>query len=165
MKQKGFTLIELLIAIAILSVISLITYNTLSTTLKHQSIQKQHSQDLTQLQKTLLYFERDFSQVFNQEIQLNQTTISLKSIQNDQLLNIQYQFDSNNIQRQDTSNPETSAQLILLTKLSQFKVRVLDNENKWHNTWRHQDNKNYLKALEIKFTHPYWGEIKKLVAL
>ncbi|MDC9715070.1 MAG: type II secretion system protein GspJ [Gammaproteobacteria bacterium] len=165
MKQHGFTLVELLIAIAILSVISLISYNALDSTLKHQSIQKQHTQNLMRLQKTLLYFERDFSQTLHRKITLGTKSIRLSSVQNDTLLDIQYQFSGNTVKREEISNLDKKAELILLEKVKEFKIRLLDNTNKWHTTWKHKNNKNYLKAIEIKFTHPYWGDIKKIVAI
>jgi prepilin-type N-terminal cleavage/methylation domain-containing protein len=165
MRQKGFTLVEVLIVMAILSVISLIAYDTLTTTFKHQSMQKKHSKALNEMQKTLLYFERDFSQVFNQEVILNKKGIELSSVQNDTLLNIHYKFDSNTIKRQDKTNVEKIAELLLLKEITQLKIRVLDNQDKWHGTWKYQDNKSHLKAIEIKFNHPYWGEIKQLLAI
>ncbi|CAC9497928.1 prepilin-type N-terminal cleavage/methylation domain-containing protein [thiotrophic endosymbiont of Bathymodiolus puteoserpentis (Logatchev)] len=165
MKQKGFTLVEVLIVMAILSVISLISYSTLTTTFKHQSVQKKHSQALSEMQKTLLYFERDFSQIFNQEVILNEKGVQLNSIQNDTLLNIHYEFGSNIIKRQDKTDIERIAELVLLKEVSQLKIRVLDNRNKWHEAWQYENNKNHLKAIEIKFSHPYWGEIKQLLAI
>ncbi|CAC9433491.1 hypothetical protein [uncultured Gammaproteobacteria bacterium] len=165
MKQHGFTLVELLIAIAILSVISLISYNALDSTLKHQSIQKQHTQNLMQLQKILLYFERDFSQTLHRKIVLNTKSIRLSSVQNDTLLDIQYQFSENTVRREEVSSLDKKAELILLEGVKVFKIRLLDNTNKWHATWKDKNNKNYLKAIEIKFTHPYWGNIKKIVAI
>ncbi len=165
MKQKGFTLVEVLIVMAILSVIGLIAYNALTTTFKHQSIQKKHSQVLNEMQKTLLYFERDSSQIFHQELTLNKEGLELSSVQNDALLKIRYAFDSNTIKRQDKTDVEKVAELVLLKEIKELKIRVLDNKNKWHKTWQYQDNKNHLKAIEIKFNHPDWGEIKQLLAI
>ncbi|CAC9436992.1 prepilin-type N-terminal cleavage/methylation domain-containing protein [bacterium endosymbiont of Bathymodiolus sp. 5 South] len=164
MKQKGFTLVEVLIVMAILSIISLICYSALTTTFKHQSIQKKHSQALIEMQRTLLYLERDFSQVFNQEITLSEQNVQLNSVQNDTLLNIHYEFGST-IKRQDKTDMKKITELVLLKKVSQFKIRALDNQNKWHRTWRYQNNRNRLKAIEIKFSHPYWGKIKQLLAI
>jgi prepilin-type N-terminal cleavage/methylation domain-containing protein len=165
MKQKGFTLVEILIVMAILSVISLISYSALTTTFKHQSIQKKHSQALNEMQKMLLYLERDFSQVFNQEVTLSATGMQLSSIQNDTLLNIHYEFGANTIKRQDKTDVEKVAELVLLKKVSHLKIRALDNQNRWHRTWQYENNRNHLKAIEIKFSHPYWGEIKQLLAI
>ncbi|CAC9628832.1 hypothetical protein [uncultured Gammaproteobacteria bacterium] len=164
MKQYGFTLVELLIAITILSVIGVISYGALNSTLKHQSVQKRHSQNLIKLQRTLLYFERDFSQVFQGMVTLNKKELQLKSVQNDTLLVINYQF-SGSIIRQDSTNVSKSVNLILLEKIKNSKIRLLDNKNKWHTTWEPENNKNYLKAIEIKFLHPHLGEIKKVVAI
>jgi hypothetical protein len=46
-------------------------------------VQKKHSQALIEMQRTLLYLERDFSQVFNQEITLSEQNVQLNSVQND----------------------------------------------------------------------------------
>lgn len=164
MKQYGFTLVELLIAIAILSVIGVISYGALNSTLKHQSIQKHHSQNLMQLQRTMLYFDRDFSQVFHGIVALNKKKLQLKSVQNDTLLTLNYQFDDG-IVRQDSTNKNQPVKLTLLKKIKKIKIRLLDNNNKWHTTWKPKNNKNHLKAIEIKFFHSYWGEIKKVMAI
>ncbi|AYQ56481.1 general secretion pathway protein J [Bathymodiolus thermophilus thioautotrophic gill symbiont] len=165
MKQYGFTLVELLIAITILSVIGVISYGALDGTLKHQTAQKHHSQNLTQLQRISLYLDRDFSQVFQGEVTLSKDKIQLKSVQNDTLLTIDYQFGDNTITRHATSSIGKSAKLIFLKEVKEFKIRLLDNKNKWHTTWKFKNNKNRLKAIEVKFTHPYWGDIKKVVAI
>ncbi|MBW5289162.1 hypothetical protein [Abyssogena phaseoliformis symbiont] len=39
----------------------------------------------------------------------------------------------------------------------------MGNNNRWHKNW-HKGN-THLKTIEIKFSHPAWSVIKKLVPL
>jgi hypothetical protein len=45
--------------------------------------------------------------------------------------NIHYEFGST-IKRQDKTDMKKITELVLLKKVSQFKIRALDNQNKWH---------------------------------
>ena len=163
-KQRGFTLIELLITMAIFSMISVISYQALSTSFKNESAQSKHSDALFQLQKTLNYLERDITQTSNQNIELNNDGISFNSIQNEQLLNIKYSFRSDQLIRIDNTNQEQQISLSLMNDLSRYSFKALDNKDQWQMHWSKQKDQ-YLKAVEIKFTHPYWGNITKLVML
>ncbi len=163
-QQKGFTLIELLITMAIFSVISVISYQALSTSFKNETIQSKHSDALFQLQRTLNYLERDITQTSNQNIVLNNAGISFNSIQNEQLLNIKYRFRSDQLIRIDNTNQEQQPSLSLINNLSRYSFKALDNKGRWQTHWNKKKDQ-YLKAVEIKFSHPYWGNITKLVML
>jgi general secretion pathway protein J len=163
-KQQGFTLIELLITMAIFSVIAVISYYALSSSFKTESIQTQHSDKLFTLQKTLNYIERDITQISNQNVLLIGSEFSFSSLQNEQLLKLRYSFDSGQIHRIDVTSQESQPRLLLIDNLTMVSVRVLDNQGNWRTSWQRQDD-NYLKAIEIKFTHPYWGKLIKLVML
>jgi hypothetical protein len=71
---------------------------------------------------------------------LNKKELQLKSVQNDTLRVINYQF-SGSIIRQDSTNVSESVNLILLEKIKNSKIRLLDNKNKWHTTWEPKKNK------------------------
>lgn len=163
-KQQGFTLIELLITMAIFSVIAVISYYSLSSSFKSESIQIKHSESLFELQNTLNYIERDITQISNQNIALNNSVLEFTSLQNEQLFKLKYAFSMNQLHRIDASNQESQPTLILIDNISKVSIRVLTNKNIWQVNWA-KTNKAYLKAIEVKFTHPYWGKIIKLVML
>ena len=88
--RKAFTLIELIVAIAIFSLIAMISYSLLNTSFKNKEVQDRHSMELFKLQNTLNFLERDISQTSNQQLILDDRLLTLFSFQNDDLLKIQY---------------------------------------------------------------------------
>lgn len=161
--QAGFTLIELLITIVIFTVLTALSYSALNTAIKQQNAQKVHHNQLIELQKTLHYLERDITQIYKQVVALNRSGLSIKSIQNEQLLKLNYSVSNAKLIRKDTTDKENIVALTLISGINDSSIRVLDNNNKWHKNWR--NGEAYLKAIEIKFNHPAWGMVKKLVLL
>jgi len=160
-KQTGFTLIELLITMAIFAVISTLSYSALNTSIKQQEAQKIHHQYLIELQKTLHYLERDITQIYQKEIVLNKSGFSIKSIQNEQLLKLNYSVHKKKLIRWDKTDAENPTTLTLISGISKGSIRILDSNNKWHTKWH--TSKTYPRVVEIKFEHPAWGVIKKQV--
>ena len=163
-QRKAFTLIELMVSIAIFSLIASISYYSLSASFKSNEIQGRHSKELFQLQKTLNFLERDITQTSNQKITLDSFGLTLSSLQNDQLLTIQYSVNSNQLLRNDISNTSEPIILGLLNQINAPIIRVLDQENQWHIKWSFSEEK-FARAIEIKFKHPYWGDLIKLVMI
>ena len=163
-QRKSFTLIELLVTMAIFSVITVISYHALSASARNEAVQGIHSKQLFQLQKTLNYFERDITQASNQNISLSDSGLTIDTLQNDQLLTINYTIISNQLFRQDITNNSESKTLALLDNVKKATITILDDQNQWQMKWRKNDN-NRAKAIEIEFSHPYWGTLNKLVMI
>jgi len=163
-KQQGFTLIELLITMAIFSVIAVISYYALSSSFKNESIQIKHSEQLFALQKAVNYIERDITQISNQNIMLKNSELNFTSLQNEQLLKLKYTFNSGQLQRSDLTKEDPQPVISLLENLSKINIRALTDKDIWTVNWIKKDGA-YLKAVEFKFTHPYWGDIVKLVMI
>lgn len=163
-KERGFTLIEVLITMAIFSIIAVISYSALNASLKNEVIQKSYSERLTQLQSTLLFLQRDITQINKQQIEIEQFELSFDSMQNDQLLLIKYTIEDGQLIRTDQSDEQNSIPLILIDKITGASIRALDGDNQWKKYWQPATDK-YLKAIEIKFDHPQLGIIKKLVMI
>lgn len=162
--RKAFTLIELLITMAIFSIIAVVSYNSLSASFKNEVAQNKHSEQLFQLQKTLNFLERDITQSYNQNISLNDSGLTLTTLQNDELLSVNYAINSAQLFRQDVtdiSNPKT---LLLLENIKKASIAVLDESNQWKQKWR-KNSTNKAKAIQIKLNHPNWGEVTKLVVV
>ena len=163
-QRKAFTLIELMVTISIFSLIASISYFTLSASFKNNEVQNNHSEDLFILQKTLSFLERDITQTSNQNITLDGNGLTLFTLQNDELLIINYSVISNQLFRKDITNPTEPIILELLDKINMSTIRLLDHQNQWQIVWA-QNNKKSVKAIEIKFKHPFWGDLTKLVLL
>ncbi len=59
----GFTLLELLIAIAVFSVLAIMSYGTLSNVLRAQNQTSEAAEKLHRIQQAMLYLERDLLQI------------------------------------------------------------------------------------------------------
>ncbi len=160
-RQTGFTLIELLVTIMIFAIISTLSYNALHTSIKQQKAQEIHHQQLFELQKTLHYLQRDITQIYHQEIVLSKSGFGITSIQNQKLLKLNYSVREKKIIRQDQTDAQNPVTLTLISDISKGSIRVLDSNNKWHVNW-HKGVASP-RVVEIKFEHPGWGEVKKLV--
>lgn len=160
--RKAFTLIELIVAIAIFSLIAMISYSLLNTSFKNKEVQDRHSMELFKLQNTLNFLERDISQTSNQQLILDDRLLTLFSFQNDDLLKIQYSLTSNQLIRKDITDLSEPVILELLDQVNAASIRVLDNQNQWKIEWSQNEN-NYIRAIEIKFKHPFWGDLTKLI--
>ena len=130
-QRKAFTLIELMVTISIFALIASISYFTLSTSFKNNEVQNTHSEGLFILQKTLNFLERDITQTSNQNITLDGNGLTLFSLQNDELLVINYSVISNQLLRKDITNPSEPITLELLDKINMSTIRLLDHQNQW----------------------------------
>lgn len=162
--NKGFTLVEILITTIIFAILSIMTYSVIDNTLKSEEIQKEHSANLTQLQHTLNFINRDMTQLFNKTVKLDASSFKFNSLQNGELLTLEYLVDENKLIRIDNTDTENPISLILISKMTKSSIRLLDTKNKWWKHWN-KKNKKTLKAIEIKFEHPRWGKIIKLVSI
>ena len=161
-KQLGFTLIELLIAISIFSLIAITSYTSLSNFNKSSINLQKNIKEIQSLQTLMLFLDRDFSQVYNQEIVFKDNNITIDSLQNNKIIRIKYSFNEDNIVRSVDVNTK-KAELTLIKNISKVKVRLLDNKNKWLLKWK-KINGKHITAIEIKFDSIF-GEIIKLVMI
>jgi hypothetical protein len=104
------------------------------------------------------------TQIFTKDFELNEHSFIFNSLQNNELLKLEYLVDEGQLIRKDITDKEESIKLTLISKIKKSSIRLLDIKNKWHIRWN-KKNKNELKAIEIKFEHPSWGKIIKLVAI
>ena len=163
-KQKGFTLIEMLIAVAIFAFISVIVYSFLNASLKTTSVVNAHSERLSQLQKTLHFLQRDASQLNQHDLSFGPQLLSLITLQNEQLLNITYKINNNQLIRVDFSDLNRPVSLGLLKNVSSFKVQALTNNSEWKEQST-PENGSFIKALKIEITHNIWGVVETIVII
>jgi general secretion pathway protein J len=159
--QKGFTLIEMLISIALFSIIAIAGYSSLSSFSKSSKNIQNSANKLKEIQTLTMFFDRDFSQIFNQQINFKNSKITITSIQNNKIIGVLYDFNKDKIVRIENEN-----ELVLIDNISKIKVRLLDEKNKWHSRWTTVTGKNqrYIKVIEVKFDSSF-GEIIKMVMI
>jgi general secretion pathway protein J len=163
-QRKAFTLIELMVTIAIFALIASMSYYSLSASFNNGVVQESHSEELFQLQKTLNFLERDITQTSSQQIVLDQSGLQIVTLQNDQLLAIKYSVNSNQLFRKDITNPSEQRVLGLLDQISSANIKILDQQSRWQSEWN-RGSMGPAKAIEIQLSHPYWGNLIKLVML
>ena len=163
-QRKAFTLIELMVTIAIFALVASMSYYSLSASFNNGVVQERHSEELFKLQKTLNFLERDITQTSNQQIVLDQSGLTIVTLQNDQLLNISYTVNSNQLFRKDITNPSEQRVLGLLDQISSANIKILDQQSRWQSEWS-RGSVGPAKAIEIQLDHPYWGNLIKLVML
>ena len=163
-QRKAFTLIELMVTIAIFALIASMSYYSLSASFNNGVVQESHSEELFQLQKTLNFLERDITQTSSQQIDLDQSGLQIVTLQNDQLLAIKYSVNSNQLFRKDITNPSEQRVLGLLDQISSANIKILDQQSRWQSEWN-RGSMGPAKAIEIQLSHPYWGNLIKLVML
>ena len=163
-QRKAFTLIELMVTIAIFALVASMSYYSLSASFNNGVVQERHSEELFKLQKTLNFLERDITQTSNQQIDLDQSGLTIVTLQNDQLLTIKYTVNSNQLFRKDITNPSEQRVLGLLDQISSANIKILDQQSRWQSEWS-RGSVGPAKAIEIQLDHPYWGNLIKLVML
>lgn len=162
-RQSGFTLIELIISMLIFSIISLIAYNALQAYTANQKLSFEHFEKISDLQKTGLFLKRDMNQLFKQNIRLEDSKLSIESLQNDKILDIEYSIENDNLVRKEVVNEFNISTLILLKNVMKFEFRLLNEKDKWLKKTDKKSGK--IRALEVTFEHKYWGDIKQLVMI
>ena len=70
-KVQGFTLLEVLIAIAIFSVISMASFSIFQTVLNSDTITKERTDRINELQRGFLIIERDMLQIARRSVRFN----------------------------------------------------------------------------------------------
>jgi len=69
--ERGFTLLEVLIAIAIFSVISMASFSIFQTVLNSDTVTKERTDRINELQRGFLIIERDMIQIARRSMRLN----------------------------------------------------------------------------------------------
>jgi len=162
-KQAGFTLIEVVISMLIFAIISTISYSALQAYVAHQRIASQHLNRIAELQTMHLFIKRDINQTYQQYINLNNKVLLLDSLQNDEVLTLRYSLQDENLIREDITDINNIATLVLAKNIDKFSLRLLNDKNKW--LTKYNANTTDIQTVELSFVSEYWGEIKQLILL
>jgi general secretion pathway protein J len=161
-RQHGFTLLELLVAVAILAVLAVMSYEGLGSVLRTGAAAKAESERLMALTLTLRVLEHDLFQVVNRgvrdtrgdadtafyslgtESQLLTLTRgghpNPAELPRSDLQRIQYTVEDGVLKRAVWSEldrlPDTHVEVTeLLDEVTHVRVRFLDYELQWHEVW------------------------------
>ena len=108
------------------------------------------------------FLQRDVSQLNQHDLSFNQQLLNLKTLQNEQLLNVSYKISNNQLVRVDFSDLKNPVSLKLLKGVSSFKVQALGIDNRWKNQWTPELG-YFVKALKIELTHEIWGVVETII--
>ncbi len=191
-KDTGFTLIEILIALLIFALVAVITTVGLSTVLKTRERSNQQTQQILQLQLTLLILQQDFSQMVVRPIVDNTGNQSpafleqptyieftragylnpLMAEKRSTLQRVAYLFKNHQLIRRTwpvlDRAPETQvSERILLKNISTLQFTYLTQENQFTPSWppparELNNNKHLPKAIKMDFTFTKLGQLTYL---
>ena len=185
-KQSGVTLLELLIVIAVFSIMSAAAYSGLQNSLKAEENFNASMKDLEAVQMSLTLFQRDIMQLspravrdafgdkeaaivlFNGQELVFTRGGNFSSLKLDQteLTRVSYslqdeQFVRSHWRQLDSTQGDQPLSASLLSKVTNLQMRVLDQNNIWHQDWPLSDNSK-IRALELTIDLEDWGEIRRL---
>lgn len=161
LKLNGFTLLELLIAMAIFSLISIMSFSGLNHVLFNKEIVDKELQRLSDIQRSMLNLARDIEQTALRPVrdELGGKKAALTGGQNidstileltrngwrnpalqkrSQLQRVAYSFEDNQLIRLywyhlDHLQTDEPVQRVLLTDVENIQIRYLDKD--WNDTW------------------------------
>lgn len=198
--QKGFTLMEVLIAVSITAVIGLGVWQVLAGVSSARERVDAVAEEFDGLQQTFLLLERDLRQMVNRPIRniYGDFEPALSSRSSDfalvltrqgwrnplgsrrsELQRSAWEFTGDDVRRRywvmlDQGQEEDSREVVVLTRVTEFTVRFLDNENNWNENWP-PDNLGtptgttnavpvmpVPTAIEVTVVHERFGELNRL---
>jgi len=193
---QGFTLLELLVAISIFAVLSLTAYSGLDSAIKQKRVGEAQAEKLRRIQISLLHMERDLQQAVNRgsrsgltdEAALEYNPLEPAHLKltrtgrsnplgrsRGHLQRIGYMLKDNKLHRMtwlqlDSLSGEEPQQGILLDDVEEWKLRLMDSQQKWHESWPQRGpNGQVLEPLpivvEMTLTLKGWGEIRRLIKM
>ncbi len=194
--SQGFTLLELLVALTLFALISIMAYSGLNTILTVHAHVDQQATQLAQLQIAFTGLRRDLEQAIDRPIRdeygdrqpaiqgsYDHLELTRSGWRNpaqrprSTLQRVAYHVEDNKLWRAywevlDRSQDSRPFQVELLTDITQFKLRYLDDQLQWHEQWpplATTSVTNQLpilpKAIEVTFTLSDWGKLTRLFGL
>jgi general secretion pathway protein J len=179
MNSRGFTFIEMLLASAIFALIGLASVAVLDSVTRSDTASQQAMARLQRLQQAMMILDRDLWQITPRHIRVsgeapNKTTLAggqnwLESdddgLSFSQLVG--YRLRENKLERMFYLYPDavtgTEPQVqVLLEDIDSLKVRFLDAEGVWQESW---NNAALPKALKIQLSQQSTGELERVFTM
>jgi len=187
--QTGITLLELLVVIAVFSIMSVVAYSSLQSSLKAEENFSASMKELEAVQMSLTIFQRDVMQLSPRPIRDalgdNEPAIVLlngrelfftrggnfSSLQLDrsELTRVAWSLRDEQLirsrwRRLDSTQGDRPLTATLLRNVTDLRIRVLDQDNLWHLDWPIAASGG-IRALEITLELADWGEIRRLIPM
>lgn len=160
-QARGFTLLEVLIAIGITAVIGLGVWQVLSGIVQSRDRVDELAAQFEALQRTMLFLERDITQVVNRPARdvYGDFSLALTSRESDfellltrqgwrnplgirrsNLQRVGWEYTGDTIRRRywvsvDQGQEDESREAALLENVSDFRIRYLDEQRNWRDSW------------------------------
>lgn len=201
MSQKGFTLMEVLIAVTITAVIGLGVWQVLSGVVQSRDRVNDVADEFDQLQRTMLLLERDLTQIINRPVRdmYGDYQPALTSREDDfslvltrqgwrnplgtrrsSLQRAGWEYTGEELRRRywttlDQGQEENSQYVLLLSDVTSFEIRFLDDQRNWTDGWPTEEAMASLSpgarpdiplplGLEITLEHERFGELVRTFA-
>ncbi len=186
--QKGFTLLELLVAMVIFSLMSVMAYGGLYNVITGNEVIAQQEQRLKELQRTMMFLERDLRQLVPRPRNTGAGNTPAKSfdygldsdglmeftragnpnpiaVARSSLQRVRYDLEEKVLSRKswalvDHIDLEPTS-MKLLKDVESIELRLLDKNREWQINWK--EAKFIPLAVEITIDHTHWGKIKRLI--
>jgi len=200
--SRGFTLLEVLIAIGITAVVGLGVWQVLSGIVQSRDRVDELAVQFEALQRTMLFLERDITQAVNRPARdiYGDFDPALTSREDDMVLlltrqgwrnplgirrsNLQrvgWEYTGDSIRRRywvsvDQAQEDDSRDALMLEDVTDFRVRFLNEQNNWQDTWP-DDNSladqmpgekpevALPKGLEVIIEHQRFGNLTRTFVL
>lgn len=186
--ERGFTLIELLVAIAISAVIALLAYQAIDSATRVVAAQEGQKQKFSQLQQAIWWLEQDALQMTPRPIldELGSPLPAMQLINNrlewtrialyptpqasGGLVRVAYELEGDQLIRWswpviDRAPDTQPRKTLLLTKVVQFQVNLLDEQQQWQTFWPQQaEALTFLpRMIEVIIEREGQGQIRRLL--
>jgi len=185
---KGFTLIEVMVALMIFAVVSVLAAQGLKVLIRSHEIIRVQSDKLEKLQIALALIDRNMSQTIDRSI-INQQNITRPAlfggesyiefthggVMNPQggelrstLKRTAYFLDTKHelVQRTwpvlDRTAKTLPADRILIGHVTGLKLRYINANNQFFDTWPQEDSSELPRAVEMTMTLDHWGELGRV---
>jgi len=186
--SKGFTLLELLVAMSIFSFMAITAYSGLSNMLTSNKAITEQEQKLKQLQRTMLFLEKDIRQIVSRPRRTGYGTDEVSpafsygldsegiieftksgvanplALSKSSLERVRYDLEEKELVRNSWAYVDhidlEPVKMTLMTGVESLELRLLDASNQWKSNWNEQ--KIIPEAVELTLEHKYWGKIVRL---
>ena len=201
-RETGFTLMEVLIAVAITAIIGVGVWQVMSGMINARDRVDDLAEQFEGLQKTMLLLERDITQVVNRPVRdiYGDYQFALSSrdpdyaviltrqgwrnplgIRRSELQRVAWEFTGDQLRRRywlsvDQGQEDESQSNDLLSGVTDFRVRFMDKDRNWSDTWPKDEILTTLNpgarpelplplGIEIVLEHERFGELTRLFSL
>ncbi|NOX08837.1 MAG: type II secretion system minor pseudopilin GspJ [Gammaproteobacteria bacterium] len=173
-RYRGFTLLELLVSLAIFSLIAAMAYGGLHTVLQNRNSTDRHAQAMQRMQLLYRAMQRDIEQIVGRPVRNEFGDSTPAILVNDRgfieltragwsnplgrprstLQRVAWFVRDEELIRRywlvlDRAQDSPPLDLVIMDKVEEFSVRLMDDQKKWHSQWPPQSLTQRSSAVKI----------------